>query len=463
MSSTAAHIDDASPPPSEAKEVAWPRPIYAWYAVFILLLAYAIATLDRVVIGLLVESIQSDLGLDDTSISLLIGLAFALFYTLFGLPIGMLVDRRRRVSILSAGIVMFSAATAACGLAKGFVGLFLARIFVGIGEATVTPSSSSIIADYFPPERRAKAFGVLMLGGSLGTSLAYLLGSFAIHISSWLQNQKGILEGVRDWQLVFFMTGGTGILLAILMALTLREPVRRETGNIAEKEKAKLGEIVRELIDAVRAQKLAYLAVIGGAVMNVFLISAQLSWYPSLFIRVFHVPPAQIGGMLAMVGFPAGVFSAISGGFIMAWLAKRGRTDGPLIIMLAQAVIWGGLGVAKCLAPSVTASLSFHFVTSLTANWGVPAAMVGITQITRNRLRGQMTGLYSLIVGLVAVTLGPLAVGVLSDNLYTDRAGLAYSLATVYALGGTAGITMILVGWKAFVAASDRSSAAFRS
>lgn len=450
---------------SNPDAAAWPRPAYAWYAVFILVLAYAMATLDRVIIGLLVESIQRDLGLDDTAISLLIGLAFSLFYTLFGLPIGMLVDRGNRVSILSTGIVIFSIATAACGMAKGFVSLFMARIFVGIGEATVNPSSSSIIADYFPPERRAKAFGVLMLGGSLGTSMAYLLGSFAIHLSTWLQTHEGILHGVRDWQLVFFMTGAAGMLLGLVMWLTMREPVRRETGKATEGDgkKADLRQVVRELTATLSAQKLAYLAVIGGAVMNVFLISAQLSWYPTLFIRVFTVAPAEIGSMLAMVGFPAGVISALSSGLIMAWFAKRGRTDGPLIIMLAQATIWGCLGVAKCLAPTVEMSLAFHFVTALTANWGVPAAMVGITQITRNRLRGQMTGLYSLIVGLVAVTLGPLAVGVLSDNVFTDRGGIAYSLSTIYAFGGTAGITMILIGWKSFVAASNRSNAEFRN
>lgn len=449
-------------PPSPPEAAAWPNPVYAWYTVFILVLAYAMATLDRVIIGLLVESIQSDLGLDDTSISLLIGMAFALFYTLFGLPIGLLVDRGKRVSILSIGIITFSAATAACGLARGFASLFLARVFVGIGEATVTPSSSSIIADYFPPERRAKAFGVLMLGGSLGTSMAYLLGSFAIHVSTWLQNQQGALEGVRDWQLVFFLTGTIGMMLGIVMWLTVREPVRRETGNDADNgEKPGLSQVVRELLGALSAHKLSYLAVIGGAVMNVFLIAAQLSWYPTLFIRVFDVAPAEIGKLLAMVGFPAGVVSALSSGLIMAWFAKRGRTDGPLIIMLAQAIIWGGLGVAKCLAPSVEISLTFHFVTSLTANWGVPAAMVGITQITRNRLRGQMTGLYSLIVGLVAVTLGPLAVGVLSDNIFTDRTGIAYSLATIYAFGGILGITMLLVGWRAFVRTATDARVAF--
>lgn len=436
-------------------EAAWPRPAYAWYVLFLLILAYAIATLDRVVIGLLVDSIQRDLGLSDTGISLLIGLAFALFYTAFGLPIGMLVDRRRRVSIMAWGLAAFSAATAACGLATNFVSLFIARLFVGAGEATVTPTTSSLIADYFRPDRRAKAFGIYMLGGTLGTSLAYLIGASTIKLAGWLHGQSGVLAQVRDWQLVFMLAGGAGLILSAVFALTVKEPKRRETAS--PKAVAPLrGQIVRELFANLAEKKYAYLAIIGGAVMCVFLISAQLSWYPTLFVRVHGMSPAEVGGMLAMVGVPSGAISALSSAFVMAWMTKRGRLDAPLIMMAAQTVIWGGLGLAKSLAPDVTTSVVFHVITSLSANWALPAAFFGLTLITHNQLRGQMTALYTLIYGLIAVTLGPLAVGLLSDYVFTDPAGISRSLATVYACGAALGAIFLAIGWKQFVAVAAR-------
>ncbi len=441
-----------------AEAVSWPKPAYAWYVLFLLILVYAIATLDRVVIGLLVDSMQRDLNVSDTGISLLIGLAFAILYTALGLPVGILIDRYRRVPVLVASLVLFSFATSAFGLASTFVGLFIARLFVGAGEAAVTPTMSSLIADYFRPELRAKAFSFYMLGGSLGTSLAYLVGASTIYLSTWLQARTGVLGSFRDWQVVFILCGVAGMILAIVFALTVREPVRRETAPRSAVTVG-LAQVLRELISNLNAKKLAYLAIIGGAVMNVFLIAAQLSWYPTLFIRVFDMQPAEVGGMLAVVGVPSGVISALSSGFIMAWLVKRGRLDAPLIMMLVQALIWGGLGVAKSLAPSVTSSLVFHVITSLTANFGLPAAFFGLTQITHNRLRGQMTALYTMIYGLIAVTLGPLAVGLLSDYVFTAADGVSYSLASVYAFGSLAGICFILVGWKDFIAASLRLKA----
>ena len=438
-----------------SEAVDWPRPAYAWYVLFLLILIYAIATLDRVVIGLLVDSMQRDLNVSDTAISLLIGLAFALLYTALGLPVGILIDRYRRVPVLVASLVLFSFATSAFGLASTFVALFIARLFVGAGESAVTPTMSSLIADYFRPEMRAKAFSFYMLGGSLGTSLAYLVGASTIYLSTWLQDRTGILGNLRAWQIVFLLCGAAGMILAIVFGLTVREPVRRETAPRSAAN-VSLAQLLRELVSNLNTKRLAYLAIIGGAVMNVFLIAAQLSWYPTLFIRVFDMQPAEVGGMLAVVGVPSGIISALSSGFIMAWLVKRGRLDAPLIMMLVQAVIWGALGVAKSLAPDVTSSLVFHVITSLTANFGLPAAFFGLTQITHNRLRGQMTALYTMIYGLVAVTLGPLAVGLLSDYVFTSPDGVSYSLASVYAFGALAGICFLLVGWRDFIAASLR-------
>jgi len=146
----------------------------------ILVLAYALAVVDRIAIGLLVEPIKADLHISDTQMGLLQGLAFAVFYSLFGLPLGVLVDRWKRVDVLAMGIFVWSAATAACGFARSYAMLFVGRIGVGAGEATVTPAASSLIADLFHPNERSRAYGVFMVGGAIGTALSYVVGSGAI-------------------------------------------------------------------------------------------------------------------------------------------------------------------------------------------------------------------------------------------------------------------------------------------
>ena len=155
-----------------ADETTWPSPRYAWFVVFLLVLAYAIGVVDRIVIGLLTQPIKADLGLSDTELGVIQGFAFSLFYAMFALPVGLLVDRWKRVPVLWVGVLIWSLATVFCGLAGSFAMLFLARVFVGAGEATTTPASSSVIADYFPPAQRAKAYGVFAMGGSLGIGIA---------------------------------------------------------------------------------------------------------------------------------------------------------------------------------------------------------------------------------------------------------------------------------------------------
>ena len=154
--------------------------VRAWTVVVLLLLAYAVSLIDRQVLSLLVQPIKASLDISDTQISLLHGLAFAIFYTMFGILIGRAVDKYNRRNIIVAGITLWCLATIACGLASSFAGLFIARMFVGVGEATLSPAAFSMIADYFPPERRARAMSVFSTGVFVGSGLALILGGAAI-------------------------------------------------------------------------------------------------------------------------------------------------------------------------------------------------------------------------------------------------------------------------------------------
>ncbi|MDH5275573.1 MAG: MFS transporter, partial [Gammaproteobacteria bacterium] len=216
------------------------NPVYAWYTVILLTLAYILSFVDRYMLGLLVEPIRAELALSDTEIGLLLGPAFAIFYTTMGLPLGWLADRARRTWIVTAGIVLWSAATAACGLARNFAQLFLARVGVGVGEASLSPCALSMIADSFPAERRGKPVAFYGAALSVGGGLASLAGASVLAWSGTRPEFALPVVGVlAPWQFAFLVVALAGIPLALLMA-TLREPGRQTTPGLAGREPAGL-------------------------------------------------------------------------------------------------------------------------------------------------------------------------------------------------------------------------------
>ena len=430
----------------------WPKPAYAWFVVALLLLAYASAIVDRIIVGLLVEPIKADLGLSDTEIGVIQGLAFAVFYSLFTLPIGLLIDRWRRVPVLWLGIAVWSAATVAAGFARSFWSLFAARVVVGAGESTTTPASSSIIADYFPAQTRPRAFGVFVMGSSVGTGIAYLFGSIAIELAGDLRARWPALLGTfADWQIVFFIVGAPGLLLAALMAATIREPARR--GTIQVGEKLSLAPLWRELV----TNRVAHTAIMVGAIMNVMIINAKLSWFPTVFFRVHDWEPARVGKALFFVGIPIGLVSALTAGWVMSAMAKRGRTDGPILVMMAQCAAWAVFGTYQCLAPTAHLALAGHAVTAMFATWAVTAALTALNQVTPNQLRGQVVAIFTLFQGLVGVGVGAVAVGLLSDYVFPHPTGIAPSLAWVCAVGGGVGVAVLLLGRGSYQRAVARA------
>src|SRR5882762_1767566 len=220
----------AQPVPAPVKPVTeepYPSPGYSWYVVGVLTLVYVFSFIDRQIMSLLVRPLRRDLNITDTQVSILMGLGFAIFYTLCGIPLGRLADTRSRRSIIVAGFVAWSFFTAMCGLAKNFSQMLLWRIGVGVGEASLSPSAFSLITDYFPKERLATAISVYSMGIYIGAGMAYLLGGIVVGFASSQEMYNLPLVGAtRSWQLVFFIVGLPGIFLALLL-YTVREPARR--------------------------------------------------------------------------------------------------------------------------------------------------------------------------------------------------------------------------------------------
>jgi MFS family permease len=433
---TAAPAHDAAP---------WPRPAYAWYVVVVLLVAYGFAILDRTAIGLLVDPIKRSLKISDSQIGLLQGLAFAICYTSFGIPLGFLADRARRTPLLAIGIAVWSAATVACGMAASFGMLFLARIGVGVGEATITPGSGSLIADYFPPERRAKAYGLWMLGSSLGTGMSTLFAALAIIIADHLHaTHVPWAAHLSVWQITFFLIGAPGLLVALLFMLTVREPVRRGV------RVAISGFPLKPLWNVMKSNRKAYTALMGGAVLNVTCIYAGIGWMPTLFMRVHHWSPAKVASIFGFIGLPIGMSGAIVAGWTMAWLARRGRRDAPILMTMGHSLATLCLGTMACLAPRPEITLALNGMTAITSTWSYAAAMTGLNQITPNELRGQVAALYTLFTGLVSMTMGSFLVGFLSDNVYHGHTGVAPSLATVYGVCAALALVVLVFGRGAY-------------
>lgn len=453
----------AAPSPAEAsrdqsQEGAWPKPAYAYYVLIMITLVYTFAILDRVAIGLFVEPIKRDLGISDTQMGLLQGLAFALLYTLFGLPAGWLVDRTKRVRLLAFSLMVWSCAAVGSGMAMTFAALFAARMVLGAGEAASTPASTSIISDYFSPKDRPRAFSIYVLGSTIGSALSYLLGAAAIHAANGVRAARvSWASHFYDWQIAFMVIGAPGILIGLLMLLTVREPIRREKAVTAEKTKSSTS--FADLWAHVRLNALAYTAVIGGGVLCGIMTAAQMSWFPTLFIRGFGWSAEQFGSIFALLVLPNGIIAALSATWLMNRMIKAGRQDGPILVMLGQLAAWGVFGVAKSLAPTAELSLVFNIFTGVTGIWAISAAITALAQITPNQMRGQMSAVYAILTGLIAYTLGAAIVGLLTDYVFPGTGGIAPALASVFFVCGAAGSLLLLFGRKAYIQAAKRAKA----
>ena len=228
-------------------EKKYPSTRYAWYMVILLTVAYVFSFVDRYILGLLIEPIKADLELSDTQIGLLLGPAFAIFYATMGLPLGWMADRKRRTWIVGFGVALWSAATAASGLAKNFTHLFLARMSVGVGEATLSPCTMSMISDSFPKANRAKPIAFYTMALSLGAGIASLISAGVLQWAKTVPNIELPLVGiVAPWQFTFFVVGLPGLALAVLM-FTLREPPRHVVKDDPDIEGNNLPDMARHV------------------------------------------------------------------------------------------------------------------------------------------------------------------------------------------------------------------------
>ena len=373
----------------------WKGGLYPYYVATMFMFAYMFNYLDRNVLIILTEPIKQDLGLRDWQIGVLTGPAFAFFYAILGLPIARLADRSHRVNILSIAMVVWSGMTILCGRAADFVQLALARVGVGAGEAGGSPPAASVIADYFPVERRSTALAIFNMGVPLGMFLGLVMGG-------WVSQHYG-------WRTAFLVAGVPGIFLALLIKLTVREPKRTVTTA-----KAESGSIARTLrsLWANQLYRGSILAImVGNVAINVVVV-----WSPPNMIRSYGVDVQTAGMIMGTLAGAGGIVGALLGGALTDRLFQRDSrwlfwVPALAFALLFPVVLAGNLSTDLGLYIAFLAAAYTLLSTINAPIWALSQATVPAD------LRATAAALMLFLLSVVGAGFGPLIAGGLSDLL----------------------------------------------
>ncbi len=378
-----------------------------------LVLVYTFNFIDRQIVGILAVPIKADLGLTDTQLGLMGGLAFALFYTLLGIPIAMIADRSNRTRIITIALVVWSAMTAVCGLAQNFWQLFLARLGVGVGEAGGVAPAYSLVADYFPSHQRARALGAYSFGVPIGSALGIVFG--------------GVIASLIDWRTAFFVVGIAGVVLAPIFKAVVREPPRgRFDAAVANTRPARFSEVLRTLLG-----KRSFWGLSFGASASSMMGYGMFFWLPSFFVRSHGLTLLEASlyyGAILLVGGIAGIWL---GGSLADRFGTKGRRYYALIPAVAfvatipfyvGAVTSGSLAVAFVL---------FLVPTALGLVWLGPV-LSAIQHVVPPHMRATASAVFLFINNLIGIGLGTAALGALSDALVVRHGADSLRYAILY-------------------------------
>ncbi len=410
MTETAApSVDPIAPPVTSAVSASPYSPAYTRYAMFLLLGIYIVNFLDRAVVNILAEPIKNDLGLADWQLGLMSGLAFAIFYTVLGIPIARLAERKNRPMIIGTAVAVWSGFTALSGMANSFLQLVIFRIGVGVGEAGCTPPAHSLIADYVPKEKRASALAFYSMGTPLGGLLGLVMG--------------GLVADAYGWRAAFLVAGAPGIIFALLCWFTLKEPRKliAQHSIAIQSTQVTFGETLKYL-----ATKKTFWLIALGAAIKAFIGYGHAPFTASFFLRV-HGEEVKalaenfglqsigfLGLALGLMGGTAGAISAYLGGQIADKYAKtdlRGYVVVPAFASLLAVPIY----IIAVSVPSASLALWILVINGLLGSlWYGPVYAIG-QSIVPPHMRATTSAILLFTINLIGLGLGPLAVGILSD------------------------------------------------
>ena len=386
-------------------------PTYRAYVMFILVIVYTFNFIDRQIVGILAIPIKADLGLTDTQLGLMGGLAFALFYTGLGIPVAMLADRWKRTWIMTIALTIWSGMTAVCGLATNFWQLFLARLGVGVGEAGGVAPAYSLISDYFPSHQRARALSVYSFGIPIGSALGILFG--------------GYIASKIDWRFAFFAVGIAGILVAPIFKLTVAEPPRGQYDEkTADQPSPTLKVIISKLL-----QKPSFWGISLGASASSMMGYGLFFWLPSFFVRSFDMELLEASVFFGAILLIGGIAGTWAGGY-MADRFGAGKRSNYVVIPAIAFLGTIPLYALAILSPDLTTVFFALLIpTGLGLAWLGPV-LSAIQHVVPPNMRATASAVFLFINNLIGIGAGTFAIGLISDSLevsYGDDA-LRYAI-----------------------------------
>ncbi len=379
------------------------KPIYSkrykGYVLLILTGVYTFNFIDRQILVILQESIKSELGLSDTQLGLLTGLTFALFYVTLGIPIARFADKSNRRNIVAWSLAIWSLMTAVSGLVTNFTQLLLARIGVGIGEAGGSPPSHSIISDYFPPERRATALSIYSTGIYIGILFGYLAGG-------WIDQYFG-------WRMAFFVLGFPGIIYALLLLFTVKEPPKgfSDKAKLIETPELSFVEVVKVLLSK---RTFIFLALAAG--LNTFNTYGVGNFFPPFLARVHGMEVSIIGTWMGIVVGFGGIIGTFSGGYFADRLGVN-DIKWYFYLPILAGIIGIPFSIFQIFLGSTTLVLMSHFMTALLTAVYLGPCIAATHNLVNAKMRALASAVFFLVLNLIGLGFGPLTYGFLSDLL----------------------------------------------
>jgi MFS family permease len=418
--------------------------LHAWGVVLFLMVLLTSSFIDRAILSLLVKPIRADLNLTDTEFSYLAGLAFVVLYTFTGIPLGWVADRWSKRGLIAGGVAVWSIMTASCGLANSFWRLFASRVGVGVGEATLSPSSYALIADLFPPERRARPLSVFTLGIPIGNGLAAMIGGSVIAAIAAIGPVDLPLVGVtKPWQSVFLIIGLPGLILALLALAIVPDSKHRVAAH--EEQQPSFGAVVTYMwrhrdVYGTLAFSLGCFAIYG---------YGGNQWFPSFLMRVHGLTVAEAGLFFGASVMGMGVIGSVFAGWLGDRLTQKGRLDVLSATGIPYAIgmiVTGSLGT---ICPVEWLSLA---LVSLSGFFSLTWAGVNISvlqTVTPVRMRGQVSATYLFITNMTGLGIGPTAIAASTDHIFHRDNAVGLSIALVGTLSMIAAIAILLLGRRA--------------
>ena len=385
---------------------------YTRYALGLLFVVYVFNFVDRSILSILLESIKEEFQLSDTQLGLLSGPAFAVFYTFVGLPIARWSDRGKRTSIIAGAVVIWSAMTALTGFAMSFVHLLLARIGVGVGEAGCSPPAHSLLSDYFPASRRATVLAIYSLGIPIGGGIGFIAG--------------GWLDEFFDWRTAFIVVGAPGLLLALIVKLTLKEPKRGQFDEPAV-ARAPQQSVLQVLKFMNSLKSFRHLAI--AAALHAFYGYGAGAFVAAFFRRSHNMEPGELGTWFGIIAFTAGSAGTFLGGFMADRLAKRDQRWYMWLPALATTAFIP-FAFLLYLSADPYLGLLLYFPGSILGGMYLGPTFAMTQSLVPANMRATAAAILLFVINIIGLGLGPQGVGILSD-LLSDRFGqesLRYAL-----------------------------------